>query len=130
MNAVKVDVVARPDDFMLGPPHIVDGLRVGSLQDTIAGKYNAVASGARQALMRKQRSADTRAADSFSRGSTSGSACTSCAMRRGRLVAWVAVLGAAAYVAAGDDTAEVGAASLGGGEFGVRSERLLQLVGQ
>ena len=42
-NAVKVDIVARPDDFILGPPHIVDGLRVGSLQDITAGKYNAVA---------------------------------------------------------------------------------------
>lgn len=41
-DAVNVDIVARPDDFRLGPPQSIDGLHVGSLQDITAGKYNAI----------------------------------------------------------------------------------------
>ena len=42
-DATNVDIVARPDDFWLGPPRTIDGLNIGSLQDITAGKYNAIA---------------------------------------------------------------------------------------
>lgn len=42
-DAVKLDVVAHPGEFRLGPPRVVEGLHVGSLEDIAAGKYNAIA---------------------------------------------------------------------------------------
>ena len=42
-DVTKIDIVAHPDDRQLGPHATVDGLRVGSLQDIAASKYNAMA---------------------------------------------------------------------------------------
>ena len=44
-DVTKIDIVARPDDHQIGPHATVDGLRVGSLQDIAASKYNAIATG-------------------------------------------------------------------------------------
>ena len=41
-DGVRLDVVADPGEFRLGPPRIVDGLHVGSLEDITAAKYKAV----------------------------------------------------------------------------------------
>ena len=43
-NGTKIDIAAHPDHFWLGPSLLVEGLRVGSLQDIAASKYNAIAS--------------------------------------------------------------------------------------
>ena len=40
-DAVKVDIVAHPGEFRLGPPRVVEGLHVGSLEDIAAAKYKA-----------------------------------------------------------------------------------------
>lgn len=42
-DAVKLDVVAHPGEFRLGPPLVVEGLHVGSLEDIAAAKYRAIA---------------------------------------------------------------------------------------
>lgn len=42
-DTTNVDIVAHPEHFWLGPPTTVDGLRVGSLADITASKYNAIA---------------------------------------------------------------------------------------
>lgn len=41
-NSVNVDIVAQQGAPTLGPPLMIDGLHVGSLQDITAGKFSAV----------------------------------------------------------------------------------------
>lgn len=42
LDAVKLDVVANPGEIRLGPPRVVEGLLVGSLEDITAAKYKAI----------------------------------------------------------------------------------------
>ncbi|MYB24217.1 MAG: nucleotidyl transferase AbiEii/AbiGii toxin family protein [Acidimicrobiia bacterium] len=41
-DAVKLDVVASPGEFTLGPSRVVEGLKVGSLEDITAAKFKAI----------------------------------------------------------------------------------------
>ena len=38
----KLDIVAHPGEFALGPPRVVEGLHVGSLHDVAASKFKAI----------------------------------------------------------------------------------------